>query len=245
MRLNAALVTVLVSNGLLLVSFAAMRFVLLIITYLYIGACSTLPHVVVPVAETQPDRAKQIFITSHGWHTGFILPASEVTTELAFLTQRFGPVPYFEFGWGDKGFYQAEEITSGLTMRAILWPTETVMHVVAVTENPYRYFPASEVIELRLSSNELHSLQTFLQRSFFRDEHGQVVMLGDGIYGDSQFYEGQGEYYLMNTCNKWTAKGLKSAGMAIEPTFKLTADSIMSYLKSQPDRVISHSPGRE
>ena len=235
----------LVSNGLLLVSFAAMRFVLLITTYLYIGACSTLPHVVAPVPETQPERAKQIFITSHGWHTGFVLPASEVITELPFLAQRFSPVPYFEFGWGDKGFYQAEEITSGLTMRAILWPTETVMHVVAVTENPYRYFPESEVIELRLSSNELHSLQAFIQQSFFRDEHGQVVMLRNGIYGDSQFYEGQGEYYLMNTCNKWTAKGLKSAGMDIDPTFKLTADSIMSYLKSQPDQIISHSPVRE
>jgi len=35
----------------------------------------------------------------------------------------------------------------------------------------------------------------------------------------------------MNTCNKWTAKGLKSAGMDISPTFKLTADSIMDYLK--------------
>ncbi len=35
----------------------------------------------------------------------------------------------------------------------------------------------------------------------------------------------------MNTCNTWTAKGLKSAGMDISPTFKLTADSIMDYMK--------------
>jgi len=35
----------------------------------------------------------------------------------------------------------------------------------------------------------------------------------------------------MNTCNKWTAKGLKSAGMDISPTFKLTAESIMDYLE--------------
>jgi hypothetical protein len=32
----------------------------------------------------------------------------------------------------------------------------------------------------------------------------------------------------MNTCNKWTAKGLKSAGMDISPMFKLTAGSVMS-----------------
>ena len=58
-----------------------------------------------------------------------------------------------------------------------------------------------------------------------------MVELESGIYGNSQFYKGVGDFYLMNTCNKWTAKGLKSAGMDISPTFKLTADSIMDYLK--------------
>ena len=34
----------------------------------------------------------------------------------------------------------------------------------------------------------------------------------------------------MNTCNRWTAKGLKSIGMDISPTLKLTAGSVMNYL---------------
>ena len=34
----------------------------------------------------------------------------------------------------------------------------------------------------------------------------------------------------MNMCNRWTAKGLKSIGMDISPTLKLTAGSVMNYL---------------
>ncbi|MGF1760774.1 DUF2459 domain-containing protein, partial [Photobacterium sagamiensis] len=45
-----------------------------------------------------------------------------------------------------------------------------------------------------------------------------------------QFYKGVGDYHLMNTCNQWTAKGLKSTGMDISPTFKLTAGSVMKYV---------------
>ena len=50
------------------------------------------------------------------------------------------------------------------------------------------------------------------------------------LTGDSHFYKGEGHYYLMNTCNNWTARGLKSAGLNISPTFKLTAGSIMGFL---------------
>jgi len=37
----------------------------------------------------------------------------------------------------------------------------------------------------------------------------------------------------MNTCNTWTAKGLKSAGLDISTAFKLSAESIMDYLSEQ------------
>ena len=68
------------------------------------------------------------------------------------------------------------------------------------------------------------------ENSFFRNKKGGVVPLNKGIFENSQFYQGEGDYYLMNTCNKWTAKGLKSAGMDISPAFMLTAGSIMDYI---------------
>jgi uncharacterized protein (TIGR02117 family) len=172
------------------------------------------------------------------------LPAKQIQRKIPELQQRFPGVPYLEFGWGDKGFYQAKEITSGLTLRAIFWPTQSVVHAVAVTKNPYVFFPESEIEILCLSDGEFSSLLKFVANSFYRDENGAVMELKNGLYGDSQFYKGVGDYYLMNTCNKWTAKGLKSAGMDIVATFKLTAGSVMGYVKDVNQEVMMASVGK-
>jgi uncharacterized protein (TIGR02117 family) len=174
---------------------------------------------------------EEIFIVNHGWHTGIVVPAKKIQNQLPKLRERFGDIPYIEFGWGDKNYYQAKEKTTGLTLKAILWPTESVIHAVAVPEKTDKFFANSIVETLCLSGREYSSLLRFISESFYKDEHGEILELKGGLYGNSQFYKGVGNFYLMNTCNKWTAKGLKSAGIDISPTFKLTADSIMDYLK--------------
>lgn len=147
------------------------------------------------------------------------------------LKDRFGDIRSIEFGWGDKGFYQSKEITSGLTLRAIFWPTESVVHAVSVPQGVYEYFPSSDIKELCLNNEELESLVSFISNSFSKSIDGKVKELKNGIYGNSQFYKGVGDYYLMNTCNKWIAKGLRSTGMDISTTFTLTASSVIGYLE--------------
>ena len=195
-----------------------LRSVTILLVALLTG-CSSLPHVVEPVSEDNHVPATTIFITSHGWHTGIIVPSGLIQSRIPQLRQRFSKVTHIEFGWGDRGFYQAKEITSGLTVRAIFWPTETVVHVVAVPSDPRTYFPQSEVIQVCLSGKGYSALVRFIENSFYRDERQKIVKLSDGLYGNAQFYKGVGDYYLFNTCNKWTAKGLKSAGLDISPTF--------------------------
>ena len=203
----------------------------LLVFFILLSACSSAPYIAEYPDKFTATGNNAIYIANHGWHTGFIIPATGIQKNLPKLQERFPNVPYIEFGWGDKGFYQANEITSGLTLRAIFWPTESVIHAVAVPARPDKYFSGSDVEKICLNDNELSSLITFISNSFFQNNSGEVLELKNGLYGNSQFYKGVGDYYLMNTCNKWTAKGLKSIGMDISPTFKLTAESVMSYLK--------------
>jgi len=123
-------------------------------------------------------------------------------------------------------------MTSGLTLKAIFWPSESVLHAAATPENVNAYFNNAEVLKLCLTGGELSSLVDFIAGSFARNKSNEVITLKRGLYGNSQFYQGVGNFHLMNTCNKWTAKGLESIGMDISPTFKLTANSIMSYIKN-------------
>ena len=74
----------------------------------------------------------EVYVVNHGWHTGFVIPASGIHQLIPELKNRFGNAPYIEFGWGDNEFYQAEEITSGITLKAIFLPTDSVVHAVLV-----------------------------------------------------------------------------------------------------------------
>jgi len=204
------------------------NFILLIIIIL--GGCSAKPYIVSYAEKFEGSGQNGVYVVSHGWHTGFVIPAPEIQWVIPELEQRFGEIPYIEFGWGEKWFYQAKETTSGLTLRAIFWPTESVVHSVAVPQKVEEYFSNSEVVKLCLSDGELSALIGFISSSFYRDKSGNLFELQKGIYGDSQFYSGVGDFYFMNTCNRWTAKGLKSIGMDISPTLKLTAGSVMNYL---------------
>ena len=171
-----------------------------------------------------------IYVVSHGWHTGLVVPARQIQDQLHPLKVRFGDTPYIEFGWGDRAFYQAEEATAGLALKAMLWPTESVIHAVAVPEKVRDYFPDSEVISLCLRAADYASLIHYIANSFLKNEKEELLPLQSGIYGNSQFYAAVGLFSLMNTCNTWTARGLQSAGMDISPALKLTAGSIMDYL---------------
>jgi len=184
-------------------------------------------------AELDKSAGNEVYVVNHGWHTGFVVPASDIQQAIPELKQRFGNAPYIEFGWGDNEFYQAEEITSGITLKAIFLPTDSVVHAVAVPRKADKYFKHSEVEKFCLGDSEFNSLVEFISSSFYRDESGNILKLNHGIYGDSQFYKGIGDFHIFNTCNKWTAKGLESAGMKISTTFKLTAGSIMNFLSRE------------
>ena len=201
------------------------------ISVLFFAACSAQPYVIKHESMSSSEKRYDIYVVSHEWHTGFVIPAQLIQKKLPNLESRFEDSPYIEFGWGDKGFYQAKEMTSGLTVRAIFWPTESVIHAVAVPNHIHQYFPRSEIIPIDLTDDELESLIKFIANSFHKNENGEIIELKRGVYGNSQFYQAVGDYYLMNTCNTWTAKGLKSAGFDLNTTFKLTKNSILNYLR--------------
>lgn len=208
-----------------------MKNIIVIFSLLLLSGCASNPGVVRNAAPDVGPARHQVYVVSHGWHTGFVVPASPLQDAVPQLEQRFPSAPYIEIGWGDKGFYQAKEITSGLTLQAMFWRTDSVIHAVSVPANPDKYFKNSEVERLCLSDSQLSSLIRFITDSFHKEADGSVVPVKNGLYGDSQFYRGVGYYYLMNTCNTWTAKGLYSAGMDISPTFTLSASGVMDYLR--------------
>jgi uncharacterized protein (TIGR02117 family) len=204
---------------------------LVLLLLIGVAACASSPAPLPEGQSTSREAPVAIFVAGHGWHTGLIVPAADLQARLPGLETRFGAPPYFEIGWGDRDFYQAETITLGTALKAVLWPTEAVMHVAAVPSDVAAYFPHSEIHRLCLPPGRYEALLDFIAGSFRRSAGSAITPGGRGLYGDSSFYAAVGSYTLFNTCNTWTAKGLRQAGLDIGTTFKATASSVMKCLR--------------
>jgi len=213
-----------------------------LLVFLFVSACSSKPHAInFDLNQTELNsEITTIYIVSHGWHTGIIIPASDIQQRLPQLKTRFASALFLEFGWGDRGFYQADEIGAGLVFSALFWPTESVIHIVAVEVEVSSYFSTSDIIKICLNNKQYAALLDFITKSFYQNDQAELKQLGKGIYGSSQFYQGKGDYYLTNTCNKWTAKAFQSMGFDISPLFHLTADSVMDFVQQLNDIQSSH-----
>lgn len=199
---------------------------------LLIFGCSTPRKAPESLSRSDQKESHQIWVVNHGWHTGVIIEWARLEAYLPSLRQRFSDHVYVEVGWGDAAFYQAETINPALIARAILLPTSPGLHVAGFDAHPGTQFANREVVRLKLSQADHARLAQFISSSFAIDEQGKPVVLGKGVYGNSQIYLATGTYHAFNTCNQWTAKALSSGGMEINPSLALTPWRVMSAVRA-------------
>ena len=190
---------------------------------------------VAPLADRSPPAAQSqntvdIFVTRHDWHTGVVLPVESLGT-LRELVPTLDSTRYVEVGWGDEGFYRANEISVWLALRALFWPTQSVVHIVSLPTEPTRYFPHSLVFKIPVTEIGLKELLAYIDASVTRDSQGEPILLGPGIYGASRFYRSAGTYYFLHTCNHWTATALRRTGFPITPAYAFTANNVAYQIR--------------
>ena len=96
----------------------------------------------------------------------------------------------------------------------------------AIDRHIDQYFSQSGIIKVDLSQKGYERLVAFLASSYMRDDQNASIDLGPGIYGSSRFYRAEGKYFFPNTCNKWTARALRSAGCPISPFYAVRAKNV-------------------
>ncbi len=172
--------------------------------------------------EPPPRDGVEIFVCTNGVHTDLVLPAATKamnwTTELR-RSDFPGADPWtthFSFGWGDRAFYletrRWEDLSLSTALSALVGGGPTVMHVYAL------YTPAGspDCGALLLREGQYRALVEYVRGSFRRDAGGAVMPLRGSGYGPTDlFYEAVGRYSPFDTCNEWTAKGLRAAGVTV------------------------------
>lgn len=167
-----------------------------------------------PFHQPEKEQGTPLLVFSHGHHTGLVLPRKALESELPEVTTRLTG-KWLEFGWGDEGFYRSNKVTIPLALRALAYFTPSVMHV-ATSNRPlhldYAFAPAHLFY---LTEEQKETLVRRLSNQFKRDEEGQLLNLGPGRYGESQFYRARDYFYFPKTCNAWTASHLRAIGYQV------------------------------
>ncbi len=203
-------------------------------------ACAT------PVAKEPVPGAdaaeKTIYLVSHGWHAGIVVRRSDIADDTWPILADFPDTQYLELGWGDEDFYKTPDPHPGLILKAALLPTASVLHVVGFDDAVEKYFPRSEIIQIKLSAAGFQKLARSIGDSFARNAAGNADYLEPGLYGNSRFYLSRERYHLFNTCNVWVARQLRRAGLSISPAGSIRVEGLMSRVRKL-GRVIQPAPG--
>ena len=170
---------------------------------------------------------ESFYVVSHGWHAGIVVDRLDLLDHVPALEKDFPLAAYLEIGWGDEQWYRAQTPSAGLAIRAVLWPTSTVIHAVAIPKSPRLVFPESEVIEVSIPRAGYEQLLTYLAESFKRTSSGGLVPLGRGLYGDGRFYRAEGRFHAFNTCNTWVAKAVGTTGYPIRDQTVITVGPLL------------------
>lgn len=181
-----------------------------------------------------------IYLVSHGWHTGIVLRRADIPAGLWPEVGDFPQAEYFEVGWGDRAYYQSRDPGLWTTLRAALVPSPSVLHVVGFRGAVAEYFHASEIVELRLPRAGFERLAKYIHDAHAREGTQPVAPLGSGLYGDSRFYPAHEMFHLFNTCNVWTARALRAAGLPVRDA--ITTEGLMAQAR-RLGRVVPAVPG--
>lgn len=204
----------------------------LLVLVFFLSSCAMAPTDQPTVMECDAPRA--FYVVGHGWHIGIVVNRRDLIEMIPLLEDDFSNGEYLEIGWGDERFYQAQTVTLGLALRAIFWPTPTVLHIVTVPDSPRRYFSESEVVEVSVPQTGYEKLLAFIVSSFGRTSSSGTIKLGPGLYGNSWFYRAEGVFSAFNTCNTWVAKSIEATGYPISSA-TITAEGLWSQLRGSTD----------
>lgn len=173
----------------------------------------------------------EVYVTSNGWHSAIIVPRAALSTGAIPEAADFPGAAYLSLSWGDAEYFPVREPTLGMTLRAALQPTPAVLHMAGLPSHPRDVFPADELVELKTTSEGFEKLVAYLDSAFDRAGAARARAIEPGLYRFSLFYRAKGEFHLFNTCNTWTARGLKAGGWRVRVTGTVTAEDLMAQIR--------------
>lgn len=205
---------------------------LLLLGFCAVGVACAGPETKTASPAMPDGPGKTVYLASHGWHAGIVIRRADIPDGVWPEHRDLPDSVYLEVGWGDSDYYQTPDPHWGITFKAGLLPTASVLHIVGFSSSVPAYFPYSEILEIRLSDPGFVELCQYISASYFKDPAGNSVALGPGLYGVSRFYRSHETYHLVHNCNAWTDRALQTAGCPLKPAPVFTVENLMTRARA-------------
>ncbi|MFM9921858.1 TIGR02117 family protein [Variovorax sp. H27-G14] len=197
---------------------------LLALVGLYVATASALvfwPANAKPSAEVAAGVPAEVqaWVLSNGVHTDYVFPIRSATVDWlqVFPLRDFrAPPPDAEFiaiGWGDREFYLNTPTWGDLTARrafgALSGGNRALVHVSYLR----RAQLGRGAFAVPLSQVQYAQLVDYVRAAL---PQGQATPIAGAHYDNQDaFYEANGGYNLFETCNTWSGRGLRQAGVPV------------------------------
>jgi uncharacterized protein (TIGR02117 family) len=201
----------------------ALRFLaaLLAVPVLYFLAALILGAVPANRGWREAKEGVTVFVRTNGVHTWILVP--KVTPEMDWRPlvpsghlkdQRWGGGNYVALGYGNRTFYLETPTWGDLSMKnaflAAFGRGRSLMHA----DHDHDPQPSGDTRPIVLRHEEYRRLVDFARGSFQYDSQGRTIpLLGRGYGASDMFYEAVGPYNAVYTCNSWTGRALRHAGV--------------------------------
>ena len=200
-------------------------------------------------SEAGPCPFITVAVLSNGAHTDLLLPAlipfAGAGGRTPLVWPDIFPVPdglearapslYIYIGWGQREFYLNtptwEDVRLPLLLRAAVG-AKAALHVEYGLAPNLAGFESQYAV-LRLTPEEYAALAQYILGYTPRGPGGQALRISAPGYGAfDAFYEAEGSFSLLNTCNTWAARALRAAGQAA-PRWTNLAWFVLYHVRQQ------------
>ncbi|MCU7615801.1 TIGR02117 family protein [Chryseobacterium sp. PBS4-4] len=208
------------SAKIILIYFLKTLGIILGIVVLYVLLGLALPFIEVSAKDDGEKKEIPIYIYTNGVHTDIVMPVKndlyDWSSKIPFANTKSKKTDYnyIGIGWGDKGFYLDTPTWADLkfstAFKAAFWLSESAMHCSYYK----KMTEAADCKKIMISKSQYRELVKFVDSKFDKDENGNYVLIPtNAVYSDNDaFYDAQGRYSFLDTCNTWANNALKSAG---------------------------------
>jgi uncharacterized protein (TIGR02117 family) len=173
------------------------------------------------------EPVETVYVLHRGLHTGIILRTADIPPGVWDQHNDFPQAEFLEVGWGDSEGYRYAW-TARIVWQAMFGSKGSVVLIHAFRgsiTNEYAGI-AKEIIGVQLSQPGFARLCKYIENTYASDEPGRPIWLPT-VYDDENFVCATGHYSIVNNCNNWTARALRTAGCPISPGYSVLPGLVM------------------